>query len=186
MSASVLVALVCATVTLALAGMWARAHLSRREEYRHHRDRFFSLARDLIQAEDCPIELALALRILGGSMNRFAVLAILVCSAVTRGRLPRLEPPAGFSAALKDSPKPVLAGFGDAYKAAVRAVSYRSVLFGALIRRHYCGNHGPGNVDQAVIGEVVRYGTRHEIPEFLESTAGGGLRLKVAGSGATG
>lgn len=179
MSASVLVTLVCATLGLALVGLWAKAHLSQREEYRRHREQFFSLARDLVQAEDCPIEVAIALRSLGAAMNRFAVLMILLYSAVTRRSVPWLKPPDAFVAALKQSPKSLRAGFSEAYKSAVHAVSYRSVFFGAIIRRHYCGNHGPRNADQTTIGEMVGYGERCETPDFLEPTAGGGLRLKV-------
>jgi hypothetical protein len=181
MSVQALLTIVSAALVLCLAGLWARARLTRRQDYRLHRDKFFVLAHDLIRSDDCPMELAVALRHFGATMNELAVLAILVRASIV-GRWRSRPKPKPLVAALENSPRAVRTRFWDAYQHAVLAVSYRSVLFGPLIRRHYCRNHGsatPAPADKGVIGEVVRCGERHESPRYIE-WVNGGLRLKAA------
>lgn len=172
---TVLASLLAATLALALLGWWSRAHIRERAKYRLHREEFFSRAKALIENEGCPLEVALTLRYLGETMNRFLVLGFIVCAAITRGRLARRRP-GRLSVLLEESPREIQKAFYGAFHEALLAVSYRSVLFGNLIRARSAKQ--PDQVDKTVIGDLIRYGKRHDKSRF--ELLDHGLCLKAA------
>lgn len=164
-----------AAATLALAvgvgGLWARTSLRQWAAYRRHRDRFFVLAKELIGSDDCPLELALAMRQIGATMNDAAVLGIVLFMASTRWKVrPR---PGRLSEIMEKSPASVRKRFTAAFREACLAVSYRSVLLGGIIRKGLNNtNDRPNEADQAAASPLVRHGLRHNPPDYAKSLAG--------------
>jgi hypothetical protein len=161
------------SLAVGLLGAWATARIRLRHKYRLHRDKFFAIAEEIIKAEDCPLPLAIILRDLGANMNSLMVVALLVCSVATRGRLPRFKvEPEVLHSVIDDAPREIREKMRTAYVQAVLAVSYRTLMFGSMIRRHYCKDHNHSGVDEAVIGKVLRYGERHNRPHYLKTASG--------------
>jgi hypothetical protein len=166
-------AILAAAVLVAAVGVWAQARLVARVSHRTYRGKFFAVASEIIPSEECPLELAFALRVLGSGLTSSAVLRIIIFDVLTGGRFARPSKP--ILTAFEDAPKAVKKRFREASGFALTAISYRSVVFGPLIRRKL---NGGNSVDKSMLGDVVRYGERHDVPSFLECTEGG-FRLKA-------
>lgn len=167
--------LVVATLVVgAVGGGLAMLNLKQREKYRRHRGRFFGLATEIIRLDDSPIEIAFLLRSLGATMDDFSSLFLLVLRAAFNYSPPvRDDHLDKLLAGADGAPRHVKKKFVRAYEEAVTTVSYRSILFGGLIRRDLCKPpRKPDGFIPGVLSGLVHRGEKHSKNSVLEQISG--------------
>jgi hypothetical protein len=154
----------------AIGGIVATLHLAHRERYRHHRASFFKLAAEIIRLDDAPMEVAIILRSLGATMDDFTSLKLVVLRAVFDYRPAiRDEHSRKLLAGVENAPPHVKQRFVQAYREAVKAVSYRSLFFGRVVRRSLCKKpRKPDGFSREVLSGLVRRGEKHRMNPALE------------------